>query len=63
MKVAKLATGALNVFRGVNALHRVVQVKGPVERIVAIFSFFDRPGVAMTAKEQTGFYGRAVAAR
>lgn len=63
VKKTRLATGALNVFRGVNTLHRVVQVKGPVERIVAIFSFFDRPGVAMTAKEQTGFYGRAVAAR
>ncbi len=63
VKKVKLATGALNVFRGVNTLHRVVQVKGPVERIVAIFSFFDRPGVTMTAKEQTGFYGRAVAAR
>lgn len=62
VKKIKLATGALNVFRGVNTLHRVVQVKGAVERIVAIFSFFDRPGVTMTAKEQTGFYGRAVAA-
>jgi len=62
VKKVKLATGALNVFRGVNTLHRVVQVKGPIERIVAIFSFYDRPGVTMTAKEQTGFYGRSVAA-
>jgi hypothetical protein len=58
----RLATGALNVFRGVNTLHRVVKVEGPTERIVAIFSFFDRPGVTMTAKEQQGFYGRSVAA-
>lgn len=57
-----LKPGALNVFRGVNTLHRVVPVKGPVERLVAIFSFFDRPGVKMTAKEQAGFYGRAEAA-
>jgi hypothetical protein len=63
VKKVKLATGALNVFAGINTLHRVVQVRGPVERIVAIFSFFDRPGVMMTAKEQTGFYGRATAAR
>lgn len=54
-----LQPGALNVFRGVNTLHRVVQVKGPVERLVAIFSFYDRPGVRMTAAEQIGFYGRA----
>lgn len=59
---AALKPGALNVFRGVNTLHRVVQVKGPVERLVAIFAYFDRPGVVMTAKEQQGFYGRAVAA-
>lgn len=62
VKKAALKPGALNVFRGVNTLHRVVQVKGPVERLVAIFAFFDRPGVVMTAKEQQGFYGRAVAA-
>lgn len=59
---AKLKPGALNVFRGVDTLHRVVPVGGPVERLVAIFSFFDRPGVTMTAKEQAGFYGRAAAA-
>jgi len=62
VKKVKLHPGALNVFRGINTLHRVVQVQGPTERIVAIFAFFDRPGVVMTAKEQTGFYGRAVAA-
>lgn len=64
VKRVRLVPGALNVFRGVNTLtlHRVVQVKGPTERIVAIFAFFDRPGVMMSAKEQTGFYGRAVAA-
>ncbi len=31
-------------------------------RLVAIFAFFDRPGVVMTAKDQTGFYGRATTA-
>lgn len=58
---ARLKPGALNVFRGVNTLHRVVPVRGPVERLVAIFAYFDRPGVTMTAKEQIGFYGRAAA--
>lgn len=55
----KLKPGALNVFRGVNTLHRVVPVKGHVERLVAIFSFYEKPGVVMTAKDQIGFYGRA----
>lgn len=58
----KLNPGALNVFRGVDTLHRVSRVKGQTERMVAIFAYFDRPGVTMTAKEQTGFYGRSVAA-
>lgn len=59
---AKLTPGALNVFRGVDTLHRVVPVGGKVERMVAIFAYFDRPGVQMTAQEQKGFYGRSVAA-
>ncbi len=58
----KLKPGALNVFRGVNTLHRVVPVRGKVERLVAIFSFYERPGVVMTAKDQIGFYGRAATA-
>lgn len=59
VRKVRLKEGALNVFRGVNTLHRVVRVKGGTERMVAIFSFYDRPGVSMTAKEQIGFYGRA----
>ena len=59
LRKVRLKEGALNVFRGVNTLHRVVRVQGAVERLVTIFSFYDRPGVAMTAKEQIGFYGRA----
>ena len=61
LRKVTLKEGALNVFRGVNTLHRVVQVRGEVERLVTIFSFYDRPGVTMTAKEQIGFYGRSAA--
>ena len=57
----RLAVGALNVFRGINTLHRVVPVKGAAERMVAILSYYERPGVAMTADEQIGFFGRAAA--
>lgn len=52
-----LKEGALNVFRGVDTLHRVVPVEGERARMVAIFSFYDRPGVTMTVKDQRGFYG------
>jgi hypothetical protein len=60
-QVARLALkpGALNVFRGVNTLHRVVPVKGKIDRVVAIFSFYERPGVVMSAKDQLSFYGRS----
>lgn len=61
VRKVRLQAGALNVFRGVNTLHRVVPVQGPRERIVTIFAFFDRPGVSMTAAEQLGFYGRSAA--
>lgn len=61
-KHALLSEGALNVFQGVNTLHRVVPVNGDKERLVAIFAFFVRPAVTMPAKEQVGFYGRAFTA-
>jgi len=54
-----LAPGTLNVFRGKNTAHRVTPAKGPRERMVAVFSFFETPGVRFTEEEQRGFYGRA----
>mgnify|MGYP001764957487 CR=1 FL=1 len=54
-----LTPGTLNVFRGKNTAHRVTPVQGTTPRIIAVFSFFDRPGVRFTAEEQKGFYGRA----
>ncbi len=59
-KRIKPEPGALNVFRGVNTLHRVVPVEGDTARVVAIFSFFETPGVVFSAKEQLGFYGRSI---
>ena len=54
-----LEEGALNIFCGANTLHRVLPVQGEKDRMVAIFAFFDRPGVIMTPAEQIGFYGVA----
>lgn len=54
-----LSPGTLNVFRGKNTAHRVTPVQGDADRIIAVFSFFDRPGVLFTPEEQIGFYGRA----
>jgi alkylated DNA repair dioxygenase AlkB len=60
VKTLKLAAGTLNVFRGKNTAHKVSTVKGNRERIITVFSYFDRPGVEFSKEEQIGFYGRAV---
>ncbi|HUS53908.1 MAG TPA: 2OG-Fe(II) oxygenase [Thermohalobaculum sp.] len=51
--------GTLNVFRGKNTAHRVTPVVGPVDRIVAVFSYYETPGVRFSDEERIGFYGRA----
>ncbi len=54
-----LHPGTLNVFKGKNTAHRVSSVKGQRDRIIAVFSFFEHPGVSFTDAERIGFYGRA----
>ncbi len=54
-----VAPGTLNVFRGVNTPHRVTPVVGDQKRIIAVFSYYDRPGVSFSDEERLGFYGRA----
>ncbi len=58
VKTLKVSAGTLNVFRGKNTAHKVSTVRGSRERIIAVFSYFDRPGVKFTPEEQLGFYGR-----
>ena len=53
-----LAPGTLNVFKGKNTAHRVTPVEGDRARIVAVFSYFEEPGVSFTESERLGFYGR-----
>ena len=55
----RLSAGTLNVFRGKNTAHRVTPVRGRRERMVAVFSYYEKPGVMFTPEEQIGFYGRA----
>ncbi|MEX0338435.1 MAG: 2OG-Fe(II) oxygenase [Arenibacterium sp.] len=54
-----LDPGTLNIFKGKNTAHRVTPVAGDQERIIAVFSYYDRPGVTFSAEERLGFYGRA----
>jgi hypothetical protein len=58
VKTMNVFPGTLNVFRGKNTAHKVNTVKGPKERIISVFTYYDRPGVMFTREEQIGFYGR-----
>ncbi len=59
IKKIALTPGTLNVFRGKNTAHRVTPVEGENARIIAVFSYYDRPGVTFSQEERVGFYGRA----
>ena len=51
--------GALTVFAGHHTAHRVTPTRGERDRVVAVFSYYERPGVVFTSAERMGFYGRA----
>lgn len=59
LRSLKISAGTLNVFRGKNTAHRVTPVVGKRERVIAVFSFYERPGVQFSEEERVGFYGRA----
>jgi hypothetical protein len=58
-KILRLRPGTLNVFRGKNTAHRVTTVQGERERMIAVFSYYEKPGVMFSPEERVGFYGRA----
>jgi hypothetical protein len=58
VKTLKLSAGTLNVFKGRNTAHKVSTVRGLRERMIAVFSYYEKPGVVFTREEQIGFYGR-----
>ncbi len=59
MRTITLDPGTLNIFRGKNSPHRVGTVKGGKTRVIAVFTFYENPGVRFTDAENIGFYGRA----
>lgn len=61
VRINPLAAGTLNVFAGKNTLHRVSTVRGARSRLIAVFSYYERPGVQFTDRERLGFYGRTQA--
>jgi len=59
VKTRPPVAGTLTVFKGRNTAHRTTPVEGATSRIVAVFSFYEKPGVRFSAAERRGFYGRA----
>ncbi|KAA3450727.1 2OG-Fe(II) oxygenase [Mesorhizobium sp. SARCC-RB16n] len=58
-RILRMRPGTLNVFRGKNTAHRVTTVEGVRERMIAVFSYYEKPGVMFSEEERVGFYGRA----
>ena len=58
VKTLPLTAGTLNVFKGRNTAHRVTPVIGARDRMIAVFSYYERPGVTFSTAERLGFYGR-----
>ncbi len=50
--------GDLVIFRGRDSLHRVTPTEGDTTRMLAVFAYNDRPGVALSASALETFYGR-----
>jgi len=50
--------GALVLFRGRNALHRVTPTEGDTTRLLVVFAYNDQPGVKLSESALNTFYGR-----
>ena len=46
------------MFKGRDTAHRVTPAVGHRERIIAVFSYYEKPGVVFSEAERLGFYGR-----
>ena len=58
LRQISLSPGTLNVFRGKNTAHRVTPVHGDTARVIAVFSYYQQPGVMFSDSERMGFFGR-----
>lgn len=58
--VKKLAIepGALVLFRGRNAIHRVTPTEGNTTRMLAVLAYNSQPGIALSEAASKTFYGR-----
>ncbi len=54
----RMSAGALALFRGRNAMHRVTPVAGKRTRMLVVLAYNTEPGVALSETARRTFYGR-----
>ncbi|WP_107852278.1 HalD/BesD family halogenase [Oceanimonas marisflavi] len=57
-KQLSMEPGALVLFRGRNALHRVTPTEGDITRMLVVLAYNNQPGVALSENARMTFYGR-----
>lgn len=50
--------GALVLFRGRDAMHRVTPVEGDTTRLLVVFAYNEQPGITLSESARATFYGR-----
>lgn len=58
VKELSIEPGALVMFRGRNAIHRVTPTQGKVTRMLAVLAYNSQPGIALSDAASKTFYGR-----
>ena len=53
-----MGAGALVLFRGRNAIHRVAPVEGSRTRMLVVLAYNSEPGIALSESARLTFYGR-----
>ena len=57
-RTLEFAPGALVLFRGRNALHRVTPTQGSTTRLLVVLAYNDAPGIGLSESALETFYGR-----
>ena len=59
VRTLDFAPGDLVLFRGRDAMHRVTPTEGATTRLLVVFAYNDRPGIALSDSALATFYGRS----
>jgi len=57
-EMLNVEAGALSLFRGRNAIHRVAPVKGSRTRMMVVLAYNSEPGISLSESAMMTFYGR-----